>query len=204
MKTILFFTICIILASCTNHYRLQSGDLIFRESDSSNFSESIKKVTPALRGKSFTHVGLVQVENDSIHVLEATFKGVVKTPLNDFLQKGNCHVGRLKKQHRHSIMPALHRANALLGKEYDYAFDLHNDSYYCSELIYAVMTDSANQPMFEVQPMTFKDAETGETLPGWLHYFEQHKLPVPEGKLGLNPNSMAHSNKLEEIIKVSN
>jgi hypothetical protein len=206
MKITQLFIICAaaILASCANHRQLQSGDLIFCEGDGSNFSEAIEKVTPALRGKSFTHVGLVQVEGDSIHVLEATFKGVVKTPLNDFRKRKNCHIGRLKKQHRYSIAPALRKANALLGKAYDYAFDLRNDRYYCSELIYLAFTDSANQPLFAVQPMTFNDAETGKILPNWQRYFDAHKLPVPEGELGLNPNSVAHSEKLEEIFEVKN
>ena len=70
---------------------------------------------------------------------------------------------------------------ARLGKSYDTVFDLNNDQYYCSELLYfAFKASNKGTPIFQLRPMTFKDPDTGETFPIWQKYFEDLAEPIPE------------------------
>ncbi len=47
-----------------------------------------------------------------------------------------------------------------------------------------------------LNPMTFKDPETGEFLPTWIEYYEKLGVEIPEGQPGCNPNGLASSDKL--------
>ena len=81
-----------------------------------------------------------------------------------------------------------------LGKPYDRLFEVDNDAYYCSELIYAIFLQAnEGETIFELQPMTYKDPETGDTFPAWREYFAELNVPIPEGKPGINPGSISRS-----------
>jgi hypothetical protein len=98
------------------------------------------------------------------------------------------------------IPGALAHGKTLIGKPYDHAFDLYNDTYYCSELIHLSFEKAnAGNPVFETPPMTFIDPDTGDIFPIWATYFEKLGIPVPEGEPGLNPGGMTLDPAVEMV-----
>lgn len=193
---------------CFDHsrFQLKPGDLLFQDSDCGPFCTSIEKVTMGVQGSKFSHVGMViPNENGEIVVIEAISAGVVETHLDSFFMRSfddnnnsKVVVGRIKDQ---SLIPdAIQFAKTKIGIPYDDVFDLSNDKYYCSELIYdAFKFANNNQPIFQLQKMTYIDPETNQIFPIWEDYFHQLDVPIPEGKPGLNPGGMSTS-KMIEIV----
>lgn len=189
----------------------QPGDLIFRDSDCGPLCDAIEKVTEGYQGANLSHVGMAARDtNGQMVVLEAVSKGVVATDLQKFLNKSEdangkskIMVGRLKAPYRNLIPAATKEAVALKGKPYDKGFAIDNDAYYCSELIYEVFRRANDgRPVFELNPMTFKDPQTGETLTAWQEYFSKLGIEIPEGEPGINPGGISRSPALD-IIYVS-
>ncbi len=183
-------------------FTLRLGDLLFQDLDGSPFCDAVEKVTQGYNGAQLTHVGIVlDVAGDSVIVIEAYSGGVIETPLDTFLNRSqDCNgrpkvfVGRLRPRYRRLIKPALAAARALKGKPYDDVFDIQNDTYYCSELVYVCFKEAnAGRPLFELQPMTFIDPDTKTTFPIWQDYFRELGVAVPEGQPGLNPGSVSRS-----------
>lgn len=190
-------------------FKLQNGDLIFQESCKGDMGDAIKDVTAGIAGYNFTHVGIVSIDaaSDEIFVIEATHPKVCITPLEEYLHpKGDkCSpksvVGRLKAEYQHLIPQAVGETDKLIGKDYDDAFDLNNDQYYCSELIYDILLKANNgTPVFPLNVMTFKSKETGEYSPNWVTHFEKLGIPIPEGELGINPGAMSQQSGVIDII----
>ncbi|WP_192348889.1 YiiX/YebB-like N1pC/P60 family cysteine hydrolase [Algoriphagus sp. Y33] len=185
----------------------QQGDILFQDGECGDFCDAIRAVTSGYEGRDFSHNGFLLQENNEWFVLEAISKGVTKTPLNSFLsrhldenQKPKAAVGRLKPEFRHLIPRALTEAEKLLGRPYDTGFDLSNDSYYCSELIHLTLQKANHgNPVFEIQPMTFKDPNSKEFFSVWEVYFEKLGMEIPEGKPGLNPGGMSLDPALEMV-----
>ena len=194
------------ITSCKNEYKPQTGDLLFMDLDCGDFCKAIKKVTYGVDGTHPSHVGVVYINNDKTYVIEADTKGVVKTRLDSFLNRSlddqgrpKILAGRLKEAYRAEIPKAMDRIIALLGKPYDFAFDINNDCYYCSELIYKGFQDISGQPLFKLDPMTFNDPDTKSIFPIWDEYFKKLGIAVPEGQPGLNPGSISRSDKIEIV-----
>jgi hypothetical protein len=216
--TILICVLALTVAGCTGvdstggiGFSPQSGDLLFRDSDCGPLCDAIEKVTTGYRGANLSHVGIAaKDEHGRIIVLEAVSKGVVATDLQPFLNHDNdpnyppkIMVGRLKKPYRRLIPAAIKEAVALKGKPYDKSFAIDNDSYYCSELIYEIFRRAnGGKPVFALEPMTFKDPKTGETLPVWQEYFSKLGVDIPEGRPGINPGGISRSPALT-IVYVS-
>ncbi len=182
----------------------QVGDLLFQQSDCGSFCEAINKVTDGINGLDFSHVGIVQMKDDKIVVLEAIRTGVTETPIDEFLDRNKDRfgnplvvVGRLKPEFQHSVLTIEEESNNYLGKKYDRVFDINSDTYYCSELVYLLYHDANGQSLFELAPMTFKDPETKKTFEIWVDYYNELNEEIPEGKPGLNPGSISRSDKLE-------
>lgn len=208
VMTILGGTEYSIAQSNDDTIKLKAGDLLFQEGNCGEFCQAIRAVTQGVHGHDFSHVGIVYPgKGGELFVLEAVSEGVILTPADQFLQRDlkengapDVVIGRLKKQFQHLITPALKAGTKYLQKPYDVVFDIDNDSYYCSELIYYMFLE-ANQgrPVFELQPMTFEDPATGETFPVWVDYYAELGKEIPEGEPGLNPGSISRSEKLEII-----
>lgn len=195
------------LFACTqpeSKIKLQSGDLLFRETTSENISEAIDKVTQTSAETHFSHVGLVEVSDKGIFVLHASpVGGTCKITLNDFLHPEGDSLSviayRLKDEWRTAIPAALNKAKQMLGKPYNFSYILSDTVHYCSEFVYlAFATDS----VFELNPMTFKDPKTDNFFPTWVEYYQKMRLEIPEGLPGCNPNGLAASNKLERLGKI--
>ncbi|NRA92137.1 MAG: hypothetical protein HRU26_05535 [Psychroserpens sp.] len=191
-----------------SNFVLKPGDLLFQDSDCGPFCTSIEKVTFGYKGSKFSHVGMViQNKNGNFVVIEAISAGVVETALDTFFSrsfddKNNSKVvvGRLKDKHKDLIPEAIALAKTKLGLAYDEVFDITNNAYYCSELIYDAFKFANNdQPIFQLQNMTYKDPDTKELFPIWKSYFENLKIPVPEGEPGLNPGGMSTSNYIDIV-----
>lgn len=190
--------------SDTKSYIPTLGDLLFQEGYSGDFEEAIRTVTPSYQGHQFSHVGTLCFLNGEPMVIEAISKGVVYTELNSFLQR-DCDANgrprvmvlRLKQHLVHVIPHAIKHMHQLVGKPYNSTFNLNNDEYYCSEIIYKCFLQPDGKPIFSLYPMTFKHPQSGETFEKWEAYFENLKAPIPEGELGLNPGGLANEEVLE-------
>jgi hypothetical protein len=204
---LLFFSFSICNASSPS---LRSGDLIFVSSENSDFEKSIAAVTKFDdKALNFTHVGIVNVTDTGIFVIEATpQKGVVCTSFSEFKtenKNGVLYFASLNTQYQQYTKDAIHRACSHLGKGYDFAFDFDNDRYYCSELVYDAYAHAGGDPdFFETPPMTFKNKETGAFLPYWIEYFEKLQLPIPEGKRGISPTGIAQQGKIGKVEDIKN
>ncbi|MFK7798591.1 MAG: YiiX/YebB-like N1pC/P60 family cysteine hydrolase, partial [Aureispira sp.] len=183
-------------------FELKAGDILFQDVDCGPFCESIEKVTSGVGGAKFSHVGLViPKEKEGLVVIEAVSAGVVQTPLDSFFSRSfdankqsKVVVGRMKQQHEHLIPKAIDFAQTKLGYPYDEVFDIANQQYYCSELIYyAFKHANKNSPIFQLQAMTYKDPATNSIFPIWADYFQELNVPIPEGAPGLNPGGMSKS-----------
>lgn len=183
-------------------FALQSGDLLFQDVDCGPLCDAIEEVTTGYRGAGFSHVGIAAKDtNSTFVVIEALASGVTASPLQTFLDRSldaQCQpkvvVGRLKPAFRHLIPLAVKEGFALREEPYDKVFAINNDSYYCSELIYEIfLRANGNKPVFTLQPMTFKDPDTGVTVPAWQEYFSKLGVPIPEGQRGINPGGISCS-----------
>ncbi|MCC8153316.1 MAG: hypothetical protein LIP01_03340 [Tannerellaceae bacterium] len=189
--------------------QLQNGDLIFQEACPGETDDTIKQVTTSMDGYNFTHVGMIYIdENDEIFVLQATIPEVTLTPLEEYLYPTSnkaCYpisvVGRIQERYQSLIPEALQEGMKLIGRKYNYAFDLSNDSYYCSELIYEIFRRAnGGEAVFPLNEMTFKSLKTGEYTKGWIEWFDKLGIPVPEGEPGINPGAMSRSDILSFLI----
>jgi len=207
--TVTFSAISLLVVGCgqnirgkTNSFVLQEGDLLLQDLDCGPICDAIEKVTTGYHRANFSHVGIVTKDgSNNFVVIEASSNGVQATQLKDFLNRSfdanhqpKVVVGRLKHPFRHLIPFALKEAAALKGKPYDKEFVINNEAYYCSELVYEIFLQANDSnPVFTLQPMTFKDPNTGTTLPAWQEYFSKLAVPIPEGRPGINPGSISRS-----------
>ena len=217
MKTpvILLLAINLLFIGCKqnifekgHNFEYQAGDLLFQDLDCGPLCDAIEKVTIGYQGRNFSHIGIVTKDsNGSFVVIEAMPNGVVVTPVQTFLNQSfdvkhrpKVVVGRLKEPYRYLIPNVVKEAFALEGKPYDKIFAINNNAYYCSELIYEIFLRADDgKPIFKLQPMTFKDPDSGITLPAWKEYFSELGIPIPEGEPGINPGSISRSQVLTII-----
>ncbi|MDR2836572.1 MAG: hypothetical protein LBV69_10355 [Bacteroidales bacterium] len=199
---ILILLINNILCISQNSHTYKTGDFVF-QIGVGDFENAIINSTNDIQELSFSHVGIIYIEKDSIYVLESVpDKGVLKSSYLDFF-KNSSHiiVGRLKSEFKYTIPTAINLIFKLMGKSYDFAFLPNNDKYYCSELIQTTFIDSLGNFLFAPIPMSFKDAKTGQIIAFWTEYFEKLGIKIPEGELGSNPTNISQSDKIEIIFQ---
>ena len=198
-----------------SEFQLEVGDVLFQDLDSSPLCDAIELVTPGFKNANLSHIGLVVEIGDiycsnpeynpenNIRVLESLPGGVRTTRIDSFLNRsfdnnGNPKVivGRIKNKYKNTIPKAIEFVKKQIGKEYDDSFLLDNEKYYCSELIYEAFAENS---IFKVNPMTFLDPQTKDTLQIWIDYYSKLDLKIPENELGVNPGSMSLSDNIEIV-----
>ena len=185
---------------------LKEGDIVFQHLNGGELSRAIEKVTVGYRGHDYNHCGLVVRVGDSLKVIEAIGENVHLSTIAAF--EGRCPgnellIGRLHPKYGSLMVKAEKAAFSFLGVPYDDYFEMNNGRLYCSELIYEAFKVANNgKPFFVLEPMTFKDPETGRLFPSWVDYYEKLHHAIPQGKPGINPGLLSRSPKLI-IIQLS-
>ncbi len=188
----------------TNTFQFQIGDFLFQDLDSDPLCDAIELVTPGYKNGNFSHIGIVvETNKNHVRILEAIPNKVKTTRLDSFLNRSYDNsnnpkviVGRLKHEYQYSIPNAISFLKKQIGKEYDNAFLIDNNTYYCSELIYeAFLKDS----IFQLQPMTFLHPNNNDTLKIWKDYYTKLGMNIPQNQPGINPGIMSISKKIEII-----
>ena len=184
---------------------LSEGDLLFQDLDCGELCNAIESVTSGFNGSKLSHVGVVANENGKLKVVEAIGDDVHYTEINDFLkryfdsaERPKVIVGRLKDTV--GVHENITKINDYIGKKYDDIFDMDNDSYYCSELVYFIY-EKDNKSIFRLNPMTFKSLSSNEFFPAWIEYFKNIGYHIPEGKPGLNPGGISTSENIDIIYR---
>jgi hypothetical protein len=216
-RTLLLLSVSLVFFGCNQSERRnfvpRPGDLLFQDLDCGPLCDAIERVTTGFEGANFSHIGIVATKDTgNFVVIEAVSNGVVSTPLQTFLDRSfdakhrpKVVVGRLKMPYRHLISSALKEGLDLKGRPYDKEFATDNEAYYCSELIYEIfLRANDNEPVFKLQPMTFKNPNTGETLSAWKEYFSKLGISIPEGQPGINPGGISRSPVLTIIHTYGN
>ena len=202
-RYILFFLIPLFF-SCTKQ-SFQVGDIFFQDLDCGPPCQAIEAVTSGYQGAQLSHCAIITSIGSSNHntiLTEAIGETVIQTTLNDFLNRSNKEfVGRLKNEYQYMIPDAIaYIQTDLNGKPYDYIFDINDDTYYCSEIIYEGLKKADNtQELFSLKPMTFNEPGTDSPFVHWVEYYEELGHPIPEGELGLNPGRMSRSDAIEIV-----
>ena len=202
-RYILFFLI-LFFFSCSKQ-SFQVGDIFFQDLDCGAPCQAIEAVTSGYQGAQLSHCAIITSIGTSNHdtiLTEAIGETVTQTTLHDFLNRSNkVFVGRLKDEYQYMIPDAItYIQTDLNGKPYDYIFDITDDTYYCSEIIYEGLKKADNtQELFSLKPMTFNEPGTEMPFVHWVEYYEDLGHPIPEGELGLNPGGMSRSDAIEII-----
>ncbi len=206
LRTILIF---LLFASCTlpGRFEFEVGDILFQDIDCGPLCDAIEQVTQGIDGAKFSHVAIIIDTDSGLVVLEAISQGVVCTSIDSFLdrsmdEEGNPKVlvGRLKKEFRKLLPDAISDMKQYLGSPYDTVFDLSNQAYYCSELLYFGFAMASNDSnFFKLNPMTYKAPGEEEFFPEWADYFNSLGVQIPENLPGLNPGSISRSDKIEIV-----
>ncbi|HEY3390264.1 MAG TPA: YiiX/YebB-like N1pC/P60 family cysteine hydrolase, partial [Prolixibacteraceae bacterium] len=178
---------------------LQTGDLLFCSPTSSALSKAIDQATQTGNETHFDHIGIVDIKNDTVYVLHAApKKGVCRESLAQFFfsykEKVTISIYRLNDKYAKAIPAAIKKGYTLLRQPYNYSYIIKDKGLYCSEYIYEIF---AADSIFTLNPMTFKDPQTGQFLAGWVDHYKKLGIPIPEGEPGCNPNGMAASDKIE-------
>ncbi|UIR54581.1 hypothetical protein LZQ00_09875 [Sphingobacterium sp. SRCM116780] len=188
-----------------NTESLKNGDLIFVGAEKENLSGAINRVTQRDKNISFDHIGLIEMNKDTIFVLHASAKqGSIREEIHVFYdnqktKENNLIIYRLKSENQKAIPQAIHQAKEMLGKPYNWSYILQEDSYYCSDFIERAFRTFH---IFQLEPMTFINPATGKTDEFWIDFYHKQNLAVPEGKLGCNPNGLAASDKLTKVAEL--
>lgn len=171
---------------------LKTGDLIFQAEGTGDFSKAISASTGSPDSLNFVHVGIIEVTDDNVNVIEASPEyGVRLIPLNEFKNDSARYV--IKRINiDFPLEKAVVNAKKYIGQPYDWWYLPDNEKMYCSELVYESYLDYDGNHIFETKPMNFRD-EDGSFPEFWIKLFKKLGQPVPQGIPGTNPNDLSKS-----------
>ena len=203
-KILCVLLLALSLGACSKHkhFELKPGDLLFQDLDCGPICDAIEMANPGFEGARLSHIGIVsRVEKGHVYVVEAFVNGVQEVTFKDFISRSydnNGHpkvlVGRVNLDQK-LIDKAVGKARSVIGAKYDlsFSFDVSDNKYFSSELVYDAFRDENNKPIFELKPMSFKTPGTNETKQVWIEYFKKIKAKVPEGGMGVSPGEISKS-----------
>ena len=171
-----FFIFYVSLMLRQPSFTFQEGDIFFQDLDCGPPCDAIEAVTQGYMGSNLSHCAIITEVGPNLKttkLAEAIGETVTETTLEEFLNRSNkVLVGRLKKEHAELIPTALkHIKDNLLGKPYDFIFDITDDTYYCSEIIYeGLQVADNNQQIMQLNPMTFNEPGTNSPFVHWEYY----------------------------------
>ena len=175
---------------------LKTGDLIFQDLDCGELCDAIENVTKIqfhVDGPSLSHVGMIFKKNDQTFVIEAYGSRVVMTPIQEVLGRPQnspskiIHLKDVRGLSKHFSLRLAKAAQRYVGRFYDDHFDISDETYYCSELIYKIFQDANNgKEFFHLLPMMF-GAPNSQERDVWKKYFGDLKTTIPEGRPGISP-----------------
>jgi len=200
-----FLVIYILFMIRQPNVSFKNGDILFQDLDCGAPCEAIEAVTQGYNGSQLSHCAIITRAGSSFSntiVAEAIGEKVTTITLEEFLNRSNkVLVGRLKKEHSQLIPDVIkHIEENLIGKPYDFIFDITDDTYYCSEIIYeGLQAADNNQEIMQLYPMTFNKPGTNTPFIHWIDYYEELNHEIPEGELGLNPGGMSRSKSVDII-----
>lgn len=205
---ILIIFLSFFLISCANQngVQLRNGDLLFVGNASGDLSKAIDEVTQTNLKTNYSHVALVEKSGDGFWILHAAPKnGSERISLKDFLEiqkkdHSNVDVYRIKNSKQTDFESAISKAKSMLGKPYNFTYVLSDSAYYCSDFVYHSFEKDS---VFKLNPMTFKNPGETEFNQGWIDFYGQLNMEIPEGKPGCNPNGMAASEKIKFIGRLN-
>ncbi|MET0290064.1 MAG: YiiX/YebB-like N1pC/P60 family cysteine hydrolase [Pseudoxanthomonas sp.] len=204
MRTLLLL-ICLLVTSSLPAtawaLRVQDGDLLFVTATHTGLSGAINDATGKQGQLNYDHVALVASDDAGRIVLHADDQGSRQQTLDAFLADAEARqrqvvVYRLKRGARNAIPAAIQQARGLLGKPYNFTYVQAEDSYYCSDFIERAFRADH---VFALQPMNFKNPQTGQISTYWTDFYRDKGMEVPQDKPGTNPNDMARSEVLQRI-----
>lgn len=202
LNILLFPFLVFNFSSLNAQHQLRNGDLLFQNLDCGELCDAIKVVTNGWRNKKFSHMGVVELNHDTIYVWESMGAGVRQILLDSFMRRNDnyIYIGRVKNKYRKLIPLVIDFMHSKDGVLYDDAFLYNNKKYYCSELVYdAFKSANGEEPFFKLEPMTFKQPGSNEYFPVWVLYYRNLNVEIPEGKPGCNPGGISRSKKIRIV-----
>ncbi len=180
---------------------VREGDLLFVTAGHGGLSAAIDDATAKQGSTSFDHVALVAAAPQGWEVLHADEKGSRRQTLDQFREDARGKqrqivVYRLRAPPGNAITDAVATARTMLGKPYNTAYVLNDDSYYCSDFIERAFRA---HHVFALQPMNFRNPQTGEISQHWVDLYRGMGMDVPQDLPGTNPNDMAAATVLQRI-----
>ncbi|KTF35812.1 YiiX/YebB-like N1pC/P60 family cysteine hydrolase [Xanthomonas vesicatoria] len=184
---------------------VHEGDLLFVTAARTGLSGAIDDATATQGEPSFDHVALVAHAGDTEVVLHADEQGSREQALATFIAEASAKqrqivVYRLTPAYRPAIPHAIAQARRMLGKPYNDTYVQDDNSYYCSDFIERAFR--AHQ-VFALQPMNFKNPQTGNVSPYWTEFYRSKGMAVPQGLPGTNPNDMAKAAALRMVGRLN-
>ena len=183
-------TAVVLLLSVPASGQVQSGDLVFQRSRSSQ-SRVIAEVT----GSRWTHVGIVFERDGALWVLEAV-EPVRWTRWETWQRRGRGGQYAVRRAREGLDEEALRRLRAegerLLGRAYDARFEWTDERIYCSELVW-LMFERAMQRRL-VEPKRWRDLHLSAAAQR-LARARLGRLPPPDGEL-VTPAALLESEQL--------
>lgn len=187
-------------------YVPQAGDVLFQALPEWMMVTAIEAIT----GSAYSHCGIVApaVDAGGWVVLESwalagqggeISGGVIETPLEEWLARcdnGHFVAARFRGLDFLEASEVLSAAKRYMGRSYDIRFDLDNDEFYCSELIYRAYADATGAAL--VAPVAFG---TLDWEPWALFIRAAEKGEIPIHRLVVTPQQLLESPLLETVYQ---
>lgn len=184
--------------------KLQEGDLLFFYSSENN---PITDVTNGIGNLNIGHVAIFHRDGKKAFALEATYKGVVLTPIDSIMNQDKTdsiktHIIAARLTDTTNVTASVAQAMTYIGHPYDFYFDSGDSAIYCSELVQISYKRKDGSLIFDPIPMSFHDKD-GHIIDYWKKYYSRVGRDVPEGEPGSNPGELSRSKFIKMMYLIN-